>query len=174
MRTDRTPTFRQPLICSAARGARCRKTQAPSRAPWRREAIYIYIYTHVYIYISLSIYIYIHLYWAGHLARLHCDSAQHRVLQFRSLTWWLRLQEIGNHWDPRNLSGWRHHRPGKFPRWESQLYRLFPNWTVQASDRSLWRLSYHLHQARAPSSWCQELCSQDSPPRVFGAHPEYY
>ena len=79
--------------------------------------------------------------WAGHLPRLPYDSAQNRVLQFRSLTWWLRLQEMGNHWGPRNLFGWRRHRPGKFPRWESQLYRFFPDWVVQASGRSLWRHS---------------------------------
>ena len=73
--------------------------------------------------------------WAGHLARLPPSSPVVRVLRFRSLTWWREQLERGNRKDS------RHHRLGRFARWEAPLELFGPEWFTLAQDRSAWRLS---------------------------------
>ena len=73
--------------------------------------------------------------WAGHLARLPPSSPVVRVLWFRSLAWWREQQERGNRRDS------RHHRPGRFARWEAPLELFDPECFTLAQDRSAWRLS---------------------------------
>eukprot|EP00973_Karenia_brevis_P070157 9752370-Karenia_brevis.AAC.1 len=79
--------------------------------------------------------------WAGHLARL--DPAEHAVgcaVRWRSEQWWRREQAVMSVLDPRNVTGWKHHRPGTHQRWDSQLYDVYgAGWMSTALDRGRWR-----------------------------------
>ena len=77
--------------------------------------------------------------WAGHLARLQRDTPVARVLRFRNLQWWRDMQASMPRLDPSNTTSWRHHRPGRFPRWEDLLERFCPEWLFVAQDREQWR-----------------------------------
>ena len=77
--------------------------------------------------------------WAGHLARLPRDSPVARAFRFRDKSWWREQQRVMPGADPRNVTGWRHHRPGRFPQWEDALELFDPHWLHLASDREGWR-----------------------------------
>ena len=64
-----------------------------------------------------------------------------RVMNFKSLPWWRKLQAVGRTLDPANKTGWRHPRPGRFVHWETPLELFDPNWVELAQDREQWRHS---------------------------------
>ena len=77
--------------------------------------------------------------WSGHAAGLSACSPLRRLLSFRDLDFWPKIQELGVAWDPQNRAGWRHKRPGRHSRWESLLHGYTPDWLHKAKDRALWR-----------------------------------
>ena len=80
--------------------------------------------------------------WSGHAARLSPCSPLRKVLSFRDLEFWTKIQELGVAWDPQNRAGWRHKRPGRHSRWESLLHSYTLDWLHKAKDRALWRHTF--------------------------------
>ena len=76
--------------------------------------------------------------WAGHLARQSPSSNMGRAVRYKSLSWWRLNQALLTRLDPRNTSGWRHRRPGRWTRWESPVHDFSLNWMTLALDREAW------------------------------------
>ena len=102
--------------------------------------------------------------WAGHLARLPPHSPVVRALRFRDKAWWRDQQRVLSLGDPRNRTGWRHHRPGRFPQWEDALEAFDVHWPFLAHDRDEWRsmrprfVELELIRLGSKNSWGAGAC----------------
>ena len=101
--------------------------------------------------------------WAGHLARLPRDSPVARAFRFRDKSWWREQQRVMPGADSRNVTGFRHHRPGRFPQWVNGKMPLSSlTLTGFASDREGWRKLRPLFVAGELA----RLGAKNSPPGV--------
>ena len=55
---------------------------------------------------------------------------------------WHATQTFFAHYDPTNTTKWRHRRPGRSPRWEDLLVKVFGDWwRTNGLDRRAWHSS---------------------------------
>ena len=85
----------------------------------------------------------LHHSWAGHVCRLETKHPLFQVLHFKSLEWWHATQSVFSSLDPKNLTSWRHPKPGKAASWEDQLSTFYAcdEWHSLPQDRHSWRQS---------------------------------
>ena len=78
--------------------------------------------------------------WAGHVARADPDTMFASLAAWKSTGWWLEEQRKKKRADPRNRTGWRHWRPGPWPRWDFALHEEYGSeWMFDALERDEWR-----------------------------------
>ena len=77
--------------------------------------------------------------WAGHVARME-DSMTRMCCRWKCASWWEGYSRIMARRDPYNDEGWRHDRPGRHARWDTDLHAAYgANWWSWAEDRKGWQ-----------------------------------
>jgi len=114
--------------------------------------------------------------WAGHLIRFPEDHVTRRIHFWKGTTWWKQFHADQMRVDPRNRTGWKHARPGTFPRWDQALwYTVGAEWETAAEDRDAWwagRTEWaqqRLHALGYPVALVEQPMVQP-PPQVMRPH----